>query len=286
MKQVKPIPDLRVETGGIYVKHTMRFFRHGKECTLAELFPRPASGIIRLFGVSGGKDSDALALWALFESGFPKDEIIFTFADTDNEHDHTYAQIMKLSELHPVIWLVPELGFWLLVMWKKLFPSRKRRFCTQFLKQQPAQRFAHALVNAGYKVEMYTGVRAAESKERSVLPESQFDDYYALTVHRPLLRWTFKDVLAIHERYNFPMNLLYALGVRRVGCFPCINSVKSELRVVSEHSPATVNKIRGAENKLTKMGHRFIFPREHGAEAIPDEGIQDERRIGENDLLH
>ncbi len=49
-------------------------------------------------GVSGGKDSTALLLWAVNESGYPRDRIVASFCDTGNEHQITYDYVRMLSD--------------------------------------------------------------------------------------------------------------------------------------------------------------------------------------------
>lgn len=237
----------------------LEYYADNRQCYLRELVNVP-DGPLYVFGVSGGKDSDALFLWALYESGLPWERLVFTFADTGNEHIVTYLQIEQhLNERHPVIWIVPGLDFWELVKYKRMFPSRMKRYCTQFLKMQPAQRFAHALVNAGYDVTLYSGVRASESVDRAKLPEREWDSFFALDVVRPLLRWTLADVLAIHKRYDLPLNPLYGWGAKRVGCFPCINSVKAELRMVPVRAPEQIEKIAEHERWLHEQGSPGTF---------------------------
>lgn len=236
----------------------LRFERDGQPATLADFLPVP-DGPLHLFGVSGGKDSGALFLWAMHQSGLPRERLVFTFADTGNEHPATYEQLAHLDRLHPVWRLCPALDFWGLVAHKRLFPSRKKRFCTQYLKMQPARRVAHALVNAGYEVKLYSGVRAAESEARRALPELEWDGYFALPVVRPLLRWKLRDVLDLHTRHGLPLNPLYAWGARRVGCFPCINSVKSELRLLPQHGAATLDRIRAQERAFRAAGKPATF---------------------------
>lgn len=54
-------------------------------------------------GISGGKDSGAVLLWLVHESGIPRHQINATFCDTGNEHEHTYEQVRILHEqVHPI----------------------------------------------------------------------------------------------------------------------------------------------------------------------------------------
>lgn len=220
-------------------------------------------GEVHYCGLSGGKDSAATALWLIHESGVPRESIRLTFCDTDNEHRLTYAHVMLLSRrfaewgCEPVEWLYPERGFLELAKWKKRFPSRKARFCTQFLKVIPSREDVQRLIAAGHDVTVHSGVRAGESPERAKLVDHGFDDMFGCTVNRPLLRKNLADVIAIHERYGLPLNPLYSLGFTRVGCFPCINSKKREIKLISIHFPERIDQIREEEQSIGRISTFF-----------------------------
>jgi 3'-phosphoadenosine 5'-phosphosulfate sulfotransferase (PAPS reductase)/FAD synthetase len=201
-------------------------------------------------GISGGKDSGALLLWLLNESGIDRSRIVCTFADTGNEAPQTYDHVRKISaELFPVQWIRPERDFYELVDHKKRFPSAKARFCTTFLKLEPLKAFMDRELEG--LVVSVNGMRRDESKKRSTLSEfaSGLETYHGRPEWRPLLDWTLEDVVAIHARYNFPLNPLYAMGFERVGCMPCCMSKKSEIRLLGKHFPDQVDRIREAEGR-------------------------------------
>ena len=224
-----------------------------------------AETAINHFGISGGKDSTALLLWALYESGYPPDTLWASFANTMNEHDWTYDYVRMLSEKYfkPVTgrhieWIQPPLGFVDLAMKKRRFPARKSRFCTQLLKMKPTQAYLYALMDQlGGVPLLHSGVRAAESAERAKLEPRGFNDYMALPVYRPLLNWTIDDVWAIHKRYGVKPNPLYAMGARRVGCFPCINSCKAEIRMIATKFPERIAQIRQIEQNFQKSRNKI-----------------------------
>lgn len=204
------------------------------------------------FGVSGGKDSDAILAWALYESGYPRESIVASTCETFNEDPVTYEHLDLLRKLHPILRLIPGKGFWDLVKHKGMFPTRKKRFCTQFLKMEPTRYFVHALVDAGFKVLLHAGVRAEESPDRAKLDEyDPMDSFFALPIRRPMLRKTIKDIVELHHKYEIPFNPLYSMGARRVGCFPCINSVKNEMRLVAQYRPEKIDFISSQEVDLT-----------------------------------
>lgn len=212
--------------------------------------------LVNYCGLSGGKDSQGTALWLIHKSGVPRESIRFTFCNTHNEHRFTYEQIHMLSRrfvewgCSPIIWLEPELGFYELARKKHRFPSRKARFCTQFLKVIPSREDVMDLISQGHEVIVHSGVRAGESRDRAKLVERGFDDMFGCTVNRPLLRWTLSQVLAISEKYGIPLNPLYGYGVTRVGCFPCINSKKKEVRLISIHFPERIDELREQERSF------------------------------------
>jgi 3'-phosphoadenosine 5'-phosphosulfate sulfotransferase (PAPS reductase)/FAD synthetase len=212
--------------------------------------------VLNYCGLSGGKDSTGTALWLIHESGVPRDTLRFTFCNTHNEHRFTYEHIDMLSRRFqewgcaPVVTLEPERGFFELAKWKKRFPSRKARFCTQFLKVIPSREDVMRLIRADYEVIVHSGVRAAESPDRAKLIERGFSDMFGCVVNRPLLHWSLGQVLEIHKRYDMPLNPLYSYGATRVGCFPCINSKKSEIKLISIHFPERIDQIREQEGQF------------------------------------
>lgn len=212
-------------------------------------------------GVSGGKDSTALLLWAVHESGIPHCDLVATFCDTQNEADCTYEHVHMLSRrVFPIAWLASP-GFKEITRRHGFFPTEHRRFCTRELKLQPTKAFIEDLSEYGEVIAM-SGVRAAESDDRAKLPEwgSPLDSYFGVVEYRPLLRWSRTDVLAIHDKYNIPLNPLYSKGALRVGCWPCINASKPEIRALAQNSPERIDYIRDWELSLeNERGYQSFF---------------------------
>ncbi len=215
-------------------------------------------------GISGGKDSTALLLWALHESGYPFESLRFSFSDTGNEHEETYRYVKYLSDYvashgaRPIVWLYPERDFYELVIHKHRFPSARARFCTEELKLLPARRYCDWLIEGGHEILLHTGVRAGESEDRAKMSERSIDSYLGLSVYRPLLKWTLADVWAIHDRYGVKRNPLYAMGMTRVGCMPCVMSRKSEIQRIAEIFPDRIELIRCAEGQTKTVDGRRI----------------------------
>jgi 3'-phosphoadenosine 5'-phosphosulfate sulfotransferase (PAPS reductase)/FAD synthetase len=210
------------------------------------------------FGCSGGKDSTALLLWALNDSGYPRDRIHAVFCDTGNENQITLDYIAMLSEkVFPIHTVRPDRDFFELAAFKRRFPSSQARFCTEHLKMFPSKRFVDGLRVKGAEVLIHSGVRGDESEARANLMPRAWDGYYGCHVYRPLLDWSTDQVFAYLAKHGVPPNPLYAMGARRVGCFPCIMSSKPELRVITRKFPEVLTKLRAEEQRI---GSTFFTP--------------------------
>jgi 3'-phosphoadenosine 5'-phosphosulfate sulfotransferase (PAPS reductase)/FAD synthetase len=211
-------------------------------------FLRPDKGRLYHVGVSGGKDSTALLLWAVHESGYPLDRIQATFCNTHNENEKTYEHVRMLSEkVHPILWLEPELGFYDLAKKNRRFPAPLARFCTHELKLKPTKIYLEKLYDDGWDVTALSGERRGESLERAKLEPYDIHPFFGVRSFKPLLDWTIEQVWAIHEKYGIPRNPLYEEGASRVGCKLCIFSRKSEIRNVAERYPEVIDQIREQE---------------------------------------
>lgn len=208
--------------------------------------PDPRPKHVNHFGTSGGKDSVALMVWALHESGYPRETLDFSFCDTGNESPITLDYIRSLEDMLQVgiTWIKPGLNFFELAKWKRRFPGAKSRFCTQFLKIEPTLDYINATFREGRTMTLHSGVRAAESEARAKLLDREYDGRFLCEVRRPLLGLSISDVWAMYDKYGIRPNPLYALGMKRVGCFPCIMSRKDEIRRIADVFPKAIENIR------------------------------------------
>lgn len=203
--------------------------------------------IINHMGLSSGKDSTALWGWAINDSGYDLASIRGSFADTENEYDEVYEQIRKLNDygvargVAPIRTLHSE-GFLALAVRKKRFPSAKARFCTEVLKILPMNYYLQELWLDGHEVVLHSGVRANESRERSLMEEWSTQNHCRL--RRPLLKWSISDVWAAHKKYGLPVNPLYFSGRKRVGCRLCCMSNKQDVRITANTKPETIDLYR------------------------------------------
>lgn len=132
------------------------------------------------------------------------------------------------------------------------FPSRKRQFCTQYLKRDPLTEYQIALASDGTAVESWQGVRADESAARRRLPAYEYIGG-GMGIYRPILRWNVADVFEAHRVAGVEPNPLYRQGMSRVGCMPCINASKAELLEISRRFPAEVERIAEWERLVSQV---------------------------------
>lgn len=220
-------------------------------------------------GLSGGKDSTALALWAIFRSGILRESLRFTFCDTGNEDPVTYAHLDLIEETVLLAngvqtgleTIIPPLQFFDLALKKHRFPSRRAQFCTTELKIAPTKRWIADRWKEGHEVIILNGKRRGESNERKRAMKGKsdrgFSDYWGCEEWMPLIDWTLEDIFSIHREHGIPLNPLYALGARRVGCWPCINCGKLEIRLVAKHRPEKIEEISRQENRHMEVHGRF-----------------------------
>lgn len=209
----------------------------------------------RIVSISGGKDSTALGIWAKENLG----DFTPVFCDTHWEHDITYAYLDYLNrELFEgeliIISSDKYESFADMCVKKKRAPSSQARFCTEELKLKPMKKFIEQYLP---NVEIYVGVRADESFSRSQLPERAFADYYKCDLVRPLIKWSAEDCFNLMKKHNIEPNPLYRMGMKRVGCMPCIMVSKKELKNIIQQFPDVIEKIKEIE---AKVGRTFFPP--------------------------
>ena len=238
----------------------------------------------------------------LFRSEQQADNLSALFCDTGNEHPMTYDYVRYLEQatcIH-VKWLKQDFSDWWwrrrdyvrdkwpskgvpddvvrraiefyeqgptgnpfldLCVIKNRFPSRMAQFCTQYLKSEPATEYALELMADGSELTSWQGVRAEESPKRAAQPEreSKGGGYH---IYRPIHKWTAAQVFDMHRKHGIDPNPLYKLGMGRVGCMPCINARKGEIREIATRFPDQIDRIAEWElivGLTSKRGNSTFF---------------------------
>lgn len=148
-----------------------------------------------------------------------------------------------------------------LCLWKGRFPSARARFCSEELKRNPImEQVQIPLMAKGRQVVSWQGVRADESLSRSKLLEREIVGTQAngggLSIYRPLLSWTAAQCFEMHRRHGIKHNPLYAQGMGRVGCMPCIHARKDELLEISRRFPGHIERMAMWESAVGKASKR------------------------------
>lgn len=161
------------------------------------------------------------------------------------------AKRRALAELHPT-----GNPFLDLCMWKGRFPSRKAQFCTEELKRNMAVAFQIELIDEGHQVLSWQGVRRDESQARKDAKKIERLNP-KMWVFRPLVEWTAAQVFEYCSSRGIQPNPLYKQGMSRVGCMPCINVNKEELRQIAQRFPEMIHEKSEWERKVGLCSKRM-----------------------------
>ena len=197
------------------------------------------SAITHAVGLSGGKDSVAMAL-RLAEIE-PRD-YTYICTPTGNEPIAMYAHWAKLEALlgKPLVRLTSGTLHGRIVEQKAL-PSHRMRWCTRTLKIQPTLEF----LAAHQPAILYTGLRADEETREGIYGDDATYDF-------PLKRWgwTLEDV----------QDYLFRRGVtipERTDCEWCYDQRLGQWRKLWRDNPASYAQAEALEDYT---GHTFRSP--------------------------
>lgn len=193
-------------------------------------------------GISGGKDSSALAVYLL--DRVP--EMEYFFCDTGAELPETYEYLDKLESAlgKPIARLNARKGFdhWFDV-YRGALPSPTMRWCTRKMKIEPIEEWV-----GDDDVVSYVAIRADESGRKG----------YVST--KPNIRAVFPfvedgidhpGVLRILENAGIGLPSYYEWRTRS-GCYFCFYQRKAEWVGLAERHPDLWEKAQAIENKVLK----------------------------------
>lgn len=224
-----------------------------------------------ILGLSGGKDSAALAVY--MRDRVPEMEYVFT--DTDKELEETYDYLDKLEAYlgKRIARVNAERGFdhWLEVYGGYL-PSSRMRWCTRQLKLRPFEDFV-----GDDPVVSYIGIRADEDREG-----------YISTKPNIQARFPFKedgitkaDVIRILEESGLGMPSYYEWRSRS-GCYFCFFQRKIEWVGLMERHPDLFEKAKAYEKVDPLTGQRYTWQQKESlAELARDARVLQIRELPE-----
>lgn len=179
-----------------------------------------------ILGLSGGKDSTALAI--LMHKKFPQME--YFFCDTHKELPETYEYLDRIKARLgiTITYLSADRGFdhWLDVYGGYL-PSPKVRWCTRKLKIVPLEQFI-----GNDEAISYVGIRADEKRDGYISTKPNIKAVYpfkeAGLVHADIIRLLDESGIGLPSYYRWRT---------RSGCFFCFFQRKYEWVKLAEEHP-------------------------------------------------
>lgn len=185
-----------------------------------------AKEIRHILGLSGGKDSTALAI--LMHKKAPQME--YFFCDTHKELPETYEYLDRIKARLgiKIAYLSAERGFdhWLDV-YGGFLPSPKMRWCTKQLKIIPLEQFI-----GEDEAVSYIGIRADEKRDGYISTKPNIRPAYpfkeAGLVHADIIRLLEESGIGLPNYYKWRS---------RSGCFFCFFQRKYEWVMLAEEHP-------------------------------------------------
>lgn len=209
-----------------------------------------------VLGISGGKDSAALAVYMRLHH--PELDLQYFFTDTGKELPEVYEFLGSLEGFlgKPILRLNPQrdFDFWLRE-YGHFLPSVKTRWCTRQLKLVPFRNWIKPWLEAGDCVHSYVAIRADESHR-----EGYDSGHENLTVHLP-----FREV---GVDYAGVMDLLQGAGVglpkyydwrSRSGCTFCFFQQKIEWVRLKQQHPDRFEEAKRYEKSAMDHGSPFTW---------------------------
>ncbi|MGE4261612.1 phosphoadenosine phosphosulfate reductase family protein [Shewanella sp.] len=209
-----------------------------------------------VLGLSGGKDSAALAVW--MRDHHPELDIEYFFTDTGEELPEVYEFLGKLEGYlgKPIARLNPrrDFRFWLRE-YNHFLPSPQTRWCTRQLKLAPFEQWVKPMLAAGDTVFSYVAIRADE----------EYREGYAAKANNLIVKFPFRDV-GIDKAGV--IDILESSGVgypkyyewrSRSGCTFCFFQQKIEWVRLKEQHPEDFEKAKELEKDALDHGSPFTW---------------------------
>jgi 3'-phosphoadenosine 5'-phosphosulfate sulfotransferase (PAPS reductase)/FAD synthetase len=181
-----------------------------------------------ILGLSGGKDSTALAI--LMRNKHPDLEIEYFFCDTNKELPETYEYLERIKARLgiQIKYLSAERDFdhWL-ALHDGYLPSPKSRWCTEQMKIKPLEKFV-----GSDKAFSYVGIRADEERDGYISTKPNIKPVFPFKEHRLVKA----DILRLLEESGIGLPDYYRWRSRS-GCFFCFFQRKYEWVMLAEEHP-------------------------------------------------
>jgi 3'-phosphoadenosine 5'-phosphosulfate sulfotransferase (PAPS reductase)/FAD synthetase len=209
-----------------------------------------------VLGISGGKDSAALAVFV--RQTWPELDVEYFFTDTGKELPEVYEFLGRLEGFlgKPILRLNPrrDFDFWLRE-YNHYLPSPQTRWCTRQLKLAPFEQWTRPMLVAGDKVTTYVAIRADEEYR-----EGYSSKHKNLTVRLPFREFGIdrRGVMDILESSDVGLPKYYDWRSRS-GCTFCFFQQKIEWVKLRERHPDAFETAKGYEKSALEHGSPFTW---------------------------
>ena len=209
-----------------------------------------------VLGVSGGKDSAALAIY--MRQHHPELDIEYFFTDTGEELPEVYEFLTKLEGAlgKPIKRLNPQrdFKFWMRET-NNFLPSPQQRWCTQRLKLIPFKKWVGEWLDKGYTVFSYVAIRSDEDYREAF----QSTNIKLKTILPFRIDGIDKEgVLDILDNSGVGLPAYYDWRSRS-GCTFCFFQQKIEWVGLKEHHPEAFEHAKALEKTATASGSPFTW---------------------------
>lgn len=209
-----------------------------------------------VLGISGGKDSAALAVY--MRERHPEIDIDYFFTDTGEELPEVYEFLGKLEGRlgKPIQRLNPgrDFRFWLR-QYNHFLPNPNSRWCTRKLKLAPFETWVRPLLAAGDKVTSYVAIRADEDYREGYASKSE-----NLIVKLPFREAGIDKVGVIDILENSGVGYpKYYQWRSRSGCTFCFFQQKIEWVRLREQHPEAYEAAKALEKDALEHGSPFTW---------------------------
>ena len=228
---------------------------------------------MHVLGLSGGKDSAALAVY--MRQNYPDLNIEYFFTDTGKELPEVYEYLGLLEGFlgKPILRLNPDrdFDFWL-KQYNNFLPSAQTRWCTRQLKLRPFEHWLKPMLEEGKTVYSYVAIRADE----------EYREGYSSKHERLIIKLPFKEdginkagVIELLEGSGLGMPRYYDWRSRS-GCTFCFFQQKIEWVRLKENHPDAYEEAKAYEKTAVEQGSPFTWSR---GESLSD--LEQEDRIAQ-----
>lgn len=218
-----------------------------------------------VLGLSGGKDSAALAIY--MRDNYPELDIDYFFTDTGKELPEVYEYLSKLEGYlgKPILHINPnrDFDFWL-NQHNNFLPSAQARWCTIKMKLKPFEDWVQGFLDDGYQVYSYVAIRSDEeyrtgyeSKDENLIIKLPFRED---GINKPSV----ENILE-HSGLGLPE---YYQWRSRSGCTFCFFQRKIEWVGLLERHPEAFEEAKKYEKQALENQSPFTWSQKESLEEL------------------